>query len=83
MAIEIIKQGQTKFTAYCSQCGCKFTYELEDLNAAECIECPCCGHTILHNKVDNCRRIERYKELVATKRCGDKRTGDIGFKHHT
>ena len=48
--IEIIKQGQTKFTAYCSQCGCEFTYELEDLDAAECIKCPCCEHIIMHIK---------------------------------
>ena len=48
--IEIIKQGQTKFSAYCSQCGCEFTYELEDLDSTECVKCPCCGHIIVHNK---------------------------------
>lgn len=50
MAIEIIKQGQTKFTAYCYKCGCEFTYELEDLDAAGCVKCPCCENYIVHTK---------------------------------
>lgn len=45
--IEIIKPGQTKFTATCSQCGCEFTYELEDV-VGKVVVCPCCGNHITH-----------------------------------
>ena len=47
MAIEIIKQGQTKFTAHCYKCGCEFSYEMEDVIGAV-VMCPCCGNYIVH-----------------------------------
>ena len=47
MAIEIIKEGQTKFTAHCYKCGCEFTYEMEDVIDGAII-CPCCGNYIMH-----------------------------------
>ena len=47
MAIEIIKQGQTKFTAHCYKCGCEFTYEMEDV-VGDMVMCPCCGNHIVH-----------------------------------
>ena len=47
MAIEIIKQGQTKFTAHCYKCGCEFTYEMEDVIDNSVI-CPCCKSYIRH-----------------------------------
>ena len=49
MAIEIIKQGQTKFTKICPDCGCEFTYELDDL-VGNIINCPCCKRIIFHKK---------------------------------
>ena len=49
MAIEILKQGQTKFTVTCANCGCEFTYELEDIVGSVVI-CPCCGNHIVHTK---------------------------------
>ena len=45
--IEIIKQGQMKFTAHCYKCGCEFTYEMEDVSAYA-VTCPCCGNHIAH-----------------------------------
>lgn len=50
MAIKILKEGQTKFTGFCSYCGCEFIYELEDITASDLITCPCCGKLILHVK---------------------------------
>lgn len=47
MAIEIIKQGQTKFTAQCCKCGCEFSYEMVDV-IGEVVVCPCCGNHIMH-----------------------------------
>lgn len=31
MAIEIVKEGCKKFNMTCSNCGCEFTYEYEDV----------------------------------------------------
>lgn len=45
--IEIIKQGQTKFTAHCYKCGCEFTYEMEDV-VDDGVICPCCANHIVH-----------------------------------
>lgn len=50
MAIEILKEGQTKFTGFCPYCGCEFTYELEDISISDLVTCPCCGKLILHTK---------------------------------
>ena len=52
MAIKIIKEGQVKFPATCGRCGCEFTYELEDVNAAGFVTCPCCGELIFHKRSD-------------------------------
>lgn len=52
--IKIIKSGKKEFHATCSNCGCEFTYELEDLSktdylgAIDYVKCPECGITILH-----------------------------------
>lgn len=52
--IKIIKSGKKEFHATCSNCGCEFTYELEDLSkpdylgAIYYVKCPECGITILH-----------------------------------
>lgn len=50
MAIKIIKEGQVKFPATCGRCGCEFTYELEDVNTAGFVTCPCCGELIFHKR---------------------------------
>lgn len=45
----IIKHGNTKFNAYCSICGCEFTYELEDICkdiSTNYVICPECGEKI-------------------------------------
>ena len=31
MAIKIIKQGKTKFTKICPDCGCEFEHDQEDV----------------------------------------------------
>ena len=48
--IEVIKPGKTRFVATCAQCGCEFSYELEDLSTAGGVNCPCCGELIFHIK---------------------------------
>lgn len=62
MAIRIIKEGKkTKFTKTCSECGCEFEYELEDIKTDynvcltsypakynTYVVCPCCGKHIHH-----------------------------------
>lgn len=48
MATRIIKEGQKKFITTCSQCGCEFEYELEDIGAGNIVNCPCCGHICIH-----------------------------------
>ena len=48
--IEILKPGQTKFTATCNNCGCEFTYELEDITLNSDVPCPCCHKMVPHKK---------------------------------
>ena len=49
MAIKIIKEGKKEYYMTCSQCGCQFTYELEDIGYGSSIDCPCCGKSLYHN----------------------------------
>lgn len=39
--IKIIKDGTRIYKATCSNCGCEFTYENEDICNSEVV-CPCC-----------------------------------------
>ena len=63
MAIKIIKQGKTKFTKICPDCGCEFEYEQEDVkvdhSSCSCLTtypckhetyviCPCCWKRLHH-----------------------------------
>lgn len=41
--IEVIKHGQKKFKAICTNCGCEFTYELSDMKPLGGVDCPDCG----------------------------------------
>ena len=45
--IEVIKHGQKKFKATCTNCGCEFTYELSDIVGSG-VECPDCCHYVAH-----------------------------------
>lgn len=45
--IEVIKHGKTKFTATCANCGCEFTYEVEDIVDGK-IACPDCHKEFPH-----------------------------------
>lgn len=46
--IKTIKEGQKVFTRICNRCGCEFSYELEDLNAVDFVQCPCCHKSLTH-----------------------------------
>ena len=48
MAIKIIKEGKKEYYITCFQCGCEFSYELEDINYNSYVECPCCGKSLYH-----------------------------------
>lgn len=48
MAIEILQHGDEKFVATCHRCGCKFTYEVEDIDAYGEVHCPECIGKALH-----------------------------------
>ena len=50
MAIEIVKDGCKKFNMTCPNCGCKFTYEYEDVKVGVVI-CPCCKTGLMHKGV--------------------------------
>lgn len=51
--IEVIKHGKKKFTATCSNCGCEFTYELSDMKPLGGVDCPDCGHHVVHPNLGN------------------------------
>ncbi len=46
--IKIIEQGRKTFTRTCDRCGCKFQYDLSDLNGLDYINCPFCHTTLTH-----------------------------------
>ena len=48
---KVIESGKKEFIAVCSRCGCKFSYELEDVFGGG-IHCPECGDYIVHPKQD-------------------------------
>lgn len=47
--IKIIEEGHKQFRNTCFKCGCKYTYELEDVNTkTDCVKCPQCGANNVH-----------------------------------
>ena len=46
--IKIIKSGKKEFHTTCPCCGCEFTYEVEDLNGTDYVNCPECNACISH-----------------------------------
>lgn len=65
MAIKIIKDGVKPFKTTCSNCGCEFTYENEDINNSMVI-CPCCNNPIYHKQKINSPSNENYILLKKT-----------------
>lgn len=51
--IKIIKSGKKEFIATCSNCGCQFSYEVEDVIANH-ICCPECDSLITHQTTLPC-----------------------------
>ena len=70
--IEVIKHGQKKFKATCTNCGCEFTYELSDMKPLGGVDCPDCGEYVVHQIFENnngnlyyppnCRGVEKMAE---------------------
>lgn len=52
--VKIIKEGQNKFFATCTKCGCQFEYELEDVVGylGDSVGCPYCGTKYYHHIKD-------------------------------
>lgn len=47
--IKIIEEGHKQFSNTCFKCGCKYTYELEDVDTkTDCVKCPQCGANNVH-----------------------------------
>ena len=46
--IRIIKPGMQEFYAFCTHCGCEFTYELSDINLSGTCKCPTCKQNYYH-----------------------------------
>jgi hypothetical protein len=54
MAIKILKEGQKEFHAFCTWCGCEFTYEISDLKLSatdDKVDCPTCGKVYHHRSM--------------------------------
>ena len=67
--IRIIKPGMQEFYAFCTHCGCEFTYELSDINLSGTCKCPTCKQTYYHpsRTYPSTRAAEQYggNRLVA------------------
>lgn len=59
--IKIIEEGQKEFTARCPICGCKFSYQLRDIELTS-VRCPCCDHYVVH-------KINKPKESSLNEPC--------------
>lgn len=64
--IKIIKAGQKEFYAFCTHCGCEFSYELSDLNLSNNIKCPTCGRYYYHpsKPIPNQQFSESYRDIT-------------------
>jgi hypothetical protein len=54
MAVKVIDSGHTYFTASCAQCGCRFSYERDDIMgrttfAGGWVACPECSTKHMHS----------------------------------
>ena len=59
---EILKKGESSFVTNCDVCGCKFRYNLFDINiTGTTVSCPRCGHYCIH-KLENRVRGEESGE---------------------
>ena len=62
--VEIIEHGREKFVAMCNKCGCRFTYQLVDLDKTligrEFINCPDCKKRLYHKDVAAKENMLRY-----------------------
>lgn len=67
--IRIIKPGMQEFYAFCTHCGCEFTYELSDINLSGTCKCPTCKQIYYHpsRTYPSTRAAEQYggNRLVA------------------
>lgn len=66
--IKIIEEGQKKFVAVCRRCGCKYSYEVEDI-IGDYVPCPDCGHIYAWKHMDY---RETYPKTII-------KNGEIGF----
>ena len=52
---KIIEEGKKEFITCCTRCGCKFSYELSDLQFfgvnTEGVCCPMCESRIYHKEI--------------------------------
>lgn len=63
MAIKIIEEPSSIFEVKCFHCGCRFTYEIEDVTGPV-VMCPHCSAGISHSpKNAQMRRSNRKKEV--------------------
>ena len=46
---KIFAHGKKEFIVVCRNCGCKFSYELEDIVAKDYVTCPECDVRISHH----------------------------------
>lgn len=70
--IDVIKHGKTKFTATCANCGCEFTYELSDINAAGGVYCPDCGKYVAHASMTADESFKVHANKATTTPCVDR-----------
>ena len=65
MTTKIITAGTDTYRATCAECGCRFTYEREDVHhnyarGGDWVGCPGCHHQVMHvgapAQVVGCRR---------------------------
>lgn len=67
---KVIKPGKKEFIGNCRQCGCEFSYTLEELEAQypfNSVPCPECGYRCYHPDQSNSSNetIEDYASKIA------------------
>lgn len=60
--IKIIERG-TRTVVRCNECGCKFSYEDEDV-VHGCVTCPQCGVDIPHHRSSTCYSLDHDEPCI-------------------
>lgn len=62
---KILEPGRKTFVTTCKMCGCKFSYEMEDVYGLGSVNCPNCANRCIHvTDAESSSSNDAYKNIV-------------------